>query len=74
MTERRGDGDPARRRYFTIASTRLAGAILLITGVATVREVIGWSAELGYALMIAGAIGVLVIPQILIRKWRSPEA
>ncbi|MGB3738533.1 MAG: hypothetical protein WA948_04185 [Pontixanthobacter sp.] len=73
MTERRRADDPARRRYFIIAFTRLIGAVLLIIGVATVRGMTGGSPELGYVLMVVGAIAVLVVPQWLVRKWRSPR-
>ncbi len=72
VTERRGDDALARRRYFIIAGTRLMGAVLLILAVATLQGLTGWSRELGFALMAFGVIDLIVLPQFLVRKWRSP--
>ncbi|MDP3378968.1 MAG: ABC transporter permease [Brevundimonas sp.] len=57
----------ARARFFTIGLVRLAGAITLALGVATVLGRLGDTSPLiGYGLLIIGAIAMMVIPQLLV--------
>ncbi|MGB7407331.1 MAG: hypothetical protein WA908_02400 [Pontixanthobacter sp.] len=73
MTEQRSDDALARKRYFAIALTRLVGAILLIVAMVTLRGMTAGSEALGYALLLAGVVFMLVLPQIMVRRWRSSK-
>ena len=66
------DEATAKKRYFIITGTRLLGAVLIVLAIMTLRDVTGWSAIFGYALLFFGVIDMLVVPQILVHKWRSP--
>lgn len=73
MTERRADDALARKRYFTIATMRLIGALLIVLAIMTLRDITGLHEFFGYGLLILGIVGMLVIPQIMVRQWRSPK-
>lgn len=65
--------DPARGRFFLLAATRLAGAVLLMLGlVATSGRFAGLPREAGLVLALAGAFGFAIAPRLLARRWRSP--
>lgn len=67
------DEATARTRFFIIALTRLIGGILVMLGMMVVLDYLAWPHITGYALLLAGLIDTFVIPQVLIRKWRSPK-
>ncbi len=72
MTQEQSAQLTARRRYFTIAGTRLAGAMVIVLAIMTLQDVSGWSDIFGYLLLAAGLAAMLVIPHFMVRKWRSP--
>lgn len=65
----------ARSRFFTIGAVRLAGAVTIALAVAvTFGRISEVPAELGYALLLLGVIGFLVLPQMLVKRWKSPPS
>lgn len=67
------DEAAARTRFFIISLTRLIGGILVMLGMMVVLDYLAWPQIVGYALLFVGLIDTFVIPQVLIRKWRSPK-
>jgi len=63
----------ARNRWLAINAARLAGialtvlGIMVLSGEAELPHVVGWIA-LGIGLP-----GALVVPALLVRRWRSPR-
>ena len=72
MTDPVQDKALAKTRFFIIGGTRLLGAILLVLGILTVNRTIDWPEIVGYTLMLIGFAGTFVIPQLLVRRWRTP--
>jgi hypothetical protein len=67
--------DPARARFFALGLIRLFGVVSAFLGVGIIAKRWIEPAEIvGGLLLLNGAIGVLVIPPILAKKWRTPEA
>ena len=66
------DDAVARTRYFIITLTRLFGAVMLILGILVINGTIGWPDIAGYALIVVGIADTFIIPQILVRRWRTP--
>lgn len=63
----------ARRRYFTIGLVRLAGALSLAFGAAVAVGNSGrFPLALGYAALVVGVLLMLVVPQWLVARWRTP--
>ena len=67
------EGDPARRRFFTIQAVRLAGVAFVVLGMVIVSGKLPWPVWLGYLLLVNGLVDVFVIPIKLARKWRTPQ-
>jgi hypothetical protein len=63
----------ARARFFIIGAVRLAGALTIALAVAiSFGRIEGFPGELGYALLALGVIEFLVLPQMLVKRWKSP--
>lgn len=67
--------DPARARFMVITLLRLSGMVLMLlgmgimaTGMVEPRDIVGG------AIFLAGALDALILPRLLIRKWRTPPA
>lgn len=65
--------DVARRRWFFLSLSRLAGVGLVIAGLLVTQGAISWPVEVGYGLILIGIVDVFVVPQVLARRWRSPK-
>jgi hypothetical protein len=66
--------DQAKARFLTIQMVRLAGYILMFIGVTIYAGKLPlalprWS---GIALGLFGLAQTLILPMVLIKKWRSP--
>jgi len=69
------DEDQARNRWMVMNATRLLGVAMVLLGILSLRGVgIDLPEWGGYACIAIGLIDVFVIPQVLARKWRSPDA
>lgn len=67
------DDQRARSRFFTIGAVRLAGAVTIALAVAiSYGRIDSVPGELAYVLLVLGVIEFLVLPQILIKRWKTP--
>ena len=65
--------DPARTRFFTLGLIRLLGVASAFLGVAVIVKRLVEPAEIiGGLLLLNGAVDVLVVPVLLVKKWRTP--
>lgn len=63
----------ARRRFFIIGAIRFAGALTIAMAVAiSYGRIAGVPNALGYALLAVGILQMIVLPQILVARWKSP--
>ena len=66
--------DPARSRFFILGLVRLGGVVLAFLGISIMAKRWVEPADLiGGALIVMGAIEVLVVPRVLAKQWRSPR-
>ena len=66
----------SRRRFIALSAWRFAGAFGIILGLVVNAGRIGWIAPgvagpLGIAMVVAGAIIMIVVIPTLLRRWRS---
>lgn len=74
MTPKQKDAQ-ARNRYFVLSLMRLTGVAMTILGiVVTAGRIEGVPVAAGYLLVLAGLIEMAVVPRMLARKWRTPDA
>lgn len=65
----------ARSRFFVIGAVRLAGAITIALAVAiSFGRIAGLPGELGYVLLALGIVEFLLLPQILVKRWKTPTS
>ncbi|MDK2755516.1 MAG: hypothetical protein KYX66_02140 [Blastomonas fulva] len=65
----------ARTRFFVIGAVRLVGAITIALAVAiTYGRISGVPREFGYGLLLFGILEMLIVPQILVKRWKSPSS
>jgi hypothetical protein len=65
--------DPARVRFFILGLVRLGGVVLAFLGISIMaKHWIEPADIIGGALIVMGAVEVLIVPRILARQWRSP--
>jgi hypothetical protein len=66
--------DPARARFFALGLIRLGGVALAFLGVAIIAKRLVEPAEIvGGLLLFIAAIDVLVVPLLLVKRWRTPK-
>lgn len=65
--------DPARNRFFIMNAVRFAGVAQVIIGMAVAAGRLGLPEWAGWVLIASGMLEAFVIPQVLARRWRSPE-
>jgi hypothetical protein len=66
--------DLARTRFFILGLVRLGGVVLAFLGISIMAKRWIEPADLiGGALIVMGAIEVLIVPRILAKQWRSPR-
>jgi uncharacterized membrane protein YdcZ (DUF606 family) len=64
--------EEAKRRFFTLVGLRFSGVIIAFLGIAVVMKRLVEPADIvGTALIALGAFEVLVLPTLLLRKWRG---
>ena len=65
--------DPAKARFFMLGLIRLGGVALAFLGVAVIAKRLVEPAEIiGGVLLFIAAVDVLVVPFLLVKKWRTP--
>lgn len=66
--------DSARRRFFTIQALRWSGLALVLVGLAATRGRIPLPQGVAYALVVIGLFDALILPSLLVRRWKSPPS
>lgn len=65
--------DPARARFFALGLIRFVGVALAFLGVSIIAKRWIEPAEIiGGVLLFIAAIDVMVVPLILVKRWRTP--
>ena len=66
--------DPARARFFVLGFIRLGGVALAFLGISILAKRWIEPAEVvGGLFLVMGAVNVLVLPLILVKRWRTPK-
>jgi hypothetical protein len=66
--------DPARARFFALGMIRLMGVALAFIGVAIIAKRLIEPAEIiGGVMLFLAAIDVMVVPIVLVSRWRTPK-
>jgi hypothetical protein len=64
--------DLARKRFFTLVILRFAGVALAFLGIAVImKRLIEPADVIGTVLLALGAFDVLILPTLLVRRWKS---
>ena len=66
------DPDPARQRFMVMQLIRASGGALALLGLLIVAGKTAMPVAAGYALLLVGAVDLLVMPIILAKRWKSP--
>jgi hypothetical protein len=67
------DQDPAKRRFLALGLIRLIGVALAFLGIAIIAKRLIEPAEIVGGILIAiGAFDVMILPVLLLRRWRTP--
>ncbi len=65
----------AKQRFIILAALRFGGVALAFTGISIVmKRWIEPADIIGTALIAIGAFEVLVLPILLVKRWRTPPA
>lgn len=65
--------DPAKARFFILALLRFSGVLIAFAGIAIVAKRFVEPADIvGTALIAIGAFEVMLLPTLLVRRWRRP--
>ncbi len=64
----------ARDRFAILMGLRAGGGVLILLGLwMALGGSLGGAYGFGAVLMVAGFVGMVVLPQILARRWRTPK-
>jgi hypothetical protein len=66
--------DRAPQRFYLLQLARLGGVVLVVIGLIATQGRLGLPEAAGYVLLLAGIAEFFVVPRLLARKWRSPDA
>ena len=70
------DDDPTRddlskRRFALLGVIRLAGAAVVVFGVANIgRRWIEPADTVGSAMLLVGAVAILLVPRLIVQRWK----
>jgi hypothetical protein len=68
------DPDLAKKRFFTLGLIRLTGVALAFLGIAIIAKRLIEPAEIvGGVLIALGIVDVMVVPLLLVKRWRTPQ-
>lgn len=63
--------DQAKQRFFILAALRFSGVAIAFLGIAVIMRRLVEPADLiGTALLLIGMFEVLVLPLLLVRRWK----
>lgn len=63
----------ARKRFFMLQMIRLSGAIMAMLGAVIISGRLIDIPEIGYVLLVIGALDLFLMPNIITRSWRSKD-
>lgn len=64
--------DEAKQRFFMLAAIRFSGVAMAFFGIAVImRRLVEPADIVGTALIAVGMFEVLILPTLLLRKWRG---
>jgi hypothetical protein len=66
--------DQERARFFILNAVRLTGVGLVLVGILVLRGAIDLPEVVGWTFVPVGLIDIFIIPLVLARKWRTPQA
>jgi hypothetical protein len=67
------DEATAKQRFIILVALRFGGVALAFTGISIImRRWIEPADIIGTILMVIGAFDVIVLPVLLVRRWRTP--
>ena len=61
----------ARNRWLVLSLSRLLAAGLVIIGLLILGDNLALPEAAGWVLLATGLLGTFVLPQVLVRRWRS---
>jgi len=65
----------ARRRYFAMTGLRLGGAAMAVFGLVVIAGRVDAVPRIaGYVLVLFGLVELAIVPRMLARAWRTPDA
>jgi hypothetical protein len=68
------DADLAKKRFFALGLIRLTGVALAFLGIAIIAKRLIEPAEIvGGVLIALGIVDVMVVPLLLVKRWRTPQ-
>lgn len=70
--DNRTSEETARKRWLLINAARIGGVAITVLGILIATGRIAGPAWSGYLLLALGLLDVFVVPQVLIRKWKTP--
>lgn len=65
------DEELAKKRWSILQLLRFGGAITVLLGIVIISGRLIDVPEIGYALLIAGAVEFFALPVILAKRWKS---
>lgn len=63
----------ARKRFFVLQMIRLGGAFMALLGAVIISGRLIDFPEVGYVLLVIGALDLFLVPNIVARSWRSKD-
>lgn len=64
--------DPAKARFIVLQLVRLSGVAMTLFGLLIATKRVDLPVVAGYFLLAVGLFDAFIMPQILVRRWRSP--
>ncbi len=63
----------ARNRWLAIHAVRLGGVALTVLGIMVLSDEVELPRAAGWIALFIGLAGALILPAVLVRRWRSPR-
>jgi hypothetical protein len=63
----------ARNRWIALSLNRLVGVALVVIGIMVLSDEMALPRPVGWIALGMGLFATLVLPHLLIRRWRSPR-
>jgi hypothetical protein len=67
------DDTRPRNRWAAINVARLGGVALTVLGIMVLSGRVELPREAGWAALVIGLAGALILPGVLVRRWRTPR-